>query len=81
MLTGAAGHGAAAVAAADNESGFEHGRENDDALGFVQQVRGDVVRNVQNFLENGAAIVQTIGLLFVLLCGKRKSDQGPCHQE
>src|SRR5229473_233759 len=57
MFTAAAGHGAAAVTAADNESGFEHGRENNDALGFVEQVRGNVIGDVQNFLENGAAIV------------------------
>src|SRR6266852_2697636 len=75
MFTGAASHGAAAVAAADNESGFEHGTENDDALGFVEQIRGNVIGDVQNLLENGAAIVQTFGLLFVLSCGKGKDDQ------
>src|SRR6266404_903910 len=74
MLTGATHHGTAPVAASENESSFEHGGEDDDALGLVQQILGDVVGDVHNFLYNGAAVLEPAGFSLVIRRGEWQSD-------
>ena len=58
MFAGAADHRAAAVGAADDEPAFENRGKHDDAFGLVDQVRGDVIRHVHDFLQHRAAVLQ-----------------------
>src|SRR5262249_42695834 len=56
-VAGAADHGAAAVAAADDERSLQYGRHDDDAARFVEQILRNVVRDVENFLHDDASVV------------------------
>src|SRR3984893_19301007 len=59
MLAGAAGHGSASVTAANHKSGLENRRVNHHAFRLVEQVLRNVVGNIENLFENGAAILQS----------------------
>ena len=48
VLTGAAYHGAATVAAAHNKRGFQHRRHHHNTTGLVDQVLWNVVRNFED---------------------------------
>jgi len=82
MLTCAARHGTAAVAAADDKRGFQNRRINDDAFGLVDQVLGNVVRNIHDLLKDDPAIFQTIGFFFVFAgSGERSGKDDDRGQE
>src|SRR5215472_9735913 len=66
MLAAAAGHGSAAVAAATNECSLQHRGIDDDAESLVDQVLGNVVRNIHDFLNHGAAVFKAGVFLFVI---------------
>src|SRR6202030_2569443 len=65
VLARAASHGATAIAATDNESGFQDGRVHDHAFGFVEQILRDVVGNIENFFEDESAVFQAVCFLLV----------------
>src|SRR5205807_1737705 len=50
-------------------------RINNDAFGLVNQVLGNVVRNIHNFLEDDATIFQAIGFLLILTCSGQRTRQ------
>src|SRR5713226_10053321 len=56
ILTSATGHRPSPIAAANNEGGLQNGREDNHTIGFVEQVLGDVVRNIENLFQHGAAV-------------------------
>src|SRR6266852_4448318 len=60
----AAGHCTPAIAPANHERGLEDGWKNDHAVGLVEQVFGNVVRNIQNLFQDRAAILQPVFILF-----------------
>src|SRR5712692_562057 len=45
------------LAAANNEGGLQHGREDNHTIGFVEQVLGDVVRNIENLFQHCVAVL------------------------
>src|SRR5580704_3518485 len=64
-LTGAAGHGPAAITAAKNKGTFKDGGIDDYAVGFIDKVLRNVVRDIHDLLNDGAAVFQAITLLLV----------------
>src|SRR6266404_2267912 len=80
MFAGAAGHGATAVAAADHKSRLENRGINNDAFGLVDQVLRNVIRNIHNFLDDGAAIFQPVGFFFIFRAERQtQNGQGKKH--
>src|SRR5208282_1932660 len=74
ILAGATDHCAAAIAAAKGEGELDDGRVNDNAVGFVNQVLGNVVRDVHDFLHDRTAVFQP--LFFLLVIGlEREGDE------
>ena len=69
MLTGAARHHAASVAATDNKGGFQNGWENDDAFCFVDETLRNVVGNIHNFFDDVTSVFNAAGFFFVISCG------------
>ena len=41
---------------ANNKGGLQNGLKDNYAIGFVQQVVGDIVGNIENFLQHRATI-------------------------
>ena len=69
-----ADHGAAAVAAADTDRHVHHRRNDDHALGLLEQVRGDVLLGVEDFLHHDAAILEAALLLVLGAEGRHTED-------
>ncbi len=81
MLAAAADHGAFAGIAADAHGEFDDGGDDDDALGLIEQVDGDVIGNVENFLEDRAAVFKAFGFLLAFFGGERKRRQGESQEQ
>jgi hypothetical protein len=81
VFASAAGHGATSVTAANDEGSLENGRIDDDAFGFVDEVLRNVFRDVHNFLEDGAAVVETFCFFVVpLFAGQGEYEHCACEQ-
>src|SRR5579864_1275303 len=66
MFAAAAGHHAAAVAATDSECTLLDRREHDDALGLVEQILRNIVRDIEDFLQNFARVFHAIDFALVV---------------
>ena len=67
-MTSAANHYATPVVATDHESCFHDGWKHDDTSRFVEQVSRYVVRNVENFFEDGAGVTNPV-IFFLVVRG------------
>src|SRR5215469_2212315 len=65
-FAGAAGHRPPAVTAAENERALQNRGIHDDAIGFVDQVLGNVVGNVHDLLNHEAAVFEPAVFFFVV---------------
>src|SRR5580765_2527838 len=74
VFASATGHGAAAVTSSKDKCCLENRRVDDDAFRFVDQVLGNVIRNVHDFLDHGSAIFQAIGFLYVVCRSRQRQD-------
>jgi hypothetical protein len=68
MLTGAANHCAAAVVRADSKSEFLDAGDYYDAFGLVQEILGNIVWHVKDFLHDNAACFEA-PLFFIEFLG------------
>src|SRR5215467_3058929 len=76
VLTSAAYHCAATVAATDNKGGFQHRRHHDNTTSLIDQVLRNVVRNLEDLLHDSSCVLKTIlGFCFAhILCGRQWSQ-------
>ena len=83
MFAAPAHHHAAPVASADSDRPLLHGRKNDYAFSSIKQVFGDVVRNIENFLEHRAGVLHAINFSAVVRGdsqGKVEKSHEQCNQ-
>src|SRR6266849_202346 len=83
VLAGAADHRATAVAAANNKRGFQHRRHHDDATGLVEQVLRNVVRDIEDFLDDSSCVLKTIlfRFCFARIFRGRQWPQSKCARK
>lgn len=60
MLAAASGHRSPPVAAAHDEGNLENGRDDNYAFSSVRKLLRDVLRDIQNLIENQAAVLEPI---------------------
>src|SRR5262249_19895523 len=65
MLASPAGDGSTAIAAADSDGKFLHGREYDDAFRLLDEILRDILGYIEDLFENGCAFLQPFSLLFL----------------
>src|SRR5437867_9973223 len=74
MLPAAADHGSAAVTATNDKRRFQHRWINNDALRLINQILGNVIRNIHDFLDHRRAVLQAFGFFFVF-CAERQPQK------
>ena len=79
MLTGAACHRTATVAAADKKRSLEHRRKDDEAFGLINQVLRNVIGDVHDFFDHLPAILQTFGFLLIPRGQERQRKERQRH--
>src|SRR6201987_3074029 len=76
IMTSAANHDTTPVVATDHESCFHDRWKHDDTSRLVEQVSRHVVRNVENFFEDGAGVTNPV-IFFLVVRGLREGNPRP----
>jgi hypothetical protein len=66
FFTGAAGHHAAALTPANADRKLDHRWQYDDASRFIEKILGNIIRYVQNFLDDLSGVFHPL-LLFLCI--------------
>src|SRR5262249_28339281 len=82
ILSSAADHGAAAVAAGHDEASFLDGGEDDDAFSLVEEVmRNAFIGHIEDFFQDVARLFQPVFFLFLSEGGEREKQTQQHNRE